>query len=306
MSITETWSRSQSMRCVSGSGASAPLIRWPQWKRAPSSRRRNAETVPARHSRPSRRPSSDSCSSISSQSSSKVRMRRGSPASSETDRRRRVRDVLGFAVECDLDARHEVGDLAALVAGLGEHEPKQPLADDVADRPEVGRTPSWRLPVSGTASPPPRRTGAQNPTELEGPGGQPELARSARGSLVGQAACSAVEEQEVLALDVEDQRLGVRRLAAEHAGVEERVEQEARVASSSSRRPRRRRCSRARRGARRGRRGRGRSAARRARAAASWLLHAVEVAEPRRGRRRARRRGRPAGAAPRAPARSGS
>ena len=39
-----------------------------------------------------------------------------------------------------------------------------------------------------------------------------------------------VEEQQVLALDVEDQRLGVGRRGAEHAGVEQRVEQERGVA----------------------------------------------------------------------------
>ena len=34
MSMTETWFARQSMRCASMSAASAPAIRWPQWKRA--------------------------------------------------------------------------------------------------------------------------------------------------------------------------------------------------------------------------------------------------------------------------------
>ena len=44
--------------------------------------------------------------------------------------------------------------------------------------------------------------------------------------LVGEADVGVVEEQQVLALHVEDQRLGVDRLGAEHARVEEGVEQE--------------------------------------------------------------------------------
>ena len=45
--MTETCLSSQSIRCFSGSGASSPLIRCPQWNRALCSRRRKAVTVPA-------------------------------------------------------------------------------------------------------------------------------------------------------------------------------------------------------------------------------------------------------------------
>ena len=70
--------------------------------------------------------------------------------------------------------------------------------------------------------------GRPQPNRLERPGGEPE--RGVVGPvLVGQPRVGLVEEQQVLALDVEDQRLGVGRLVAEHVTVEERVEQEARV-----------------------------------------------------------------------------
>ena len=49
--------------------------------------------------------------------------------------------VLGVTLELMLDAGDEVGDLAALVALLGEQEPQQPILDDIADRPEVRRHP---------------------------------------------------------------------------------------------------------------------------------------------------------------------
>ena len=58
-----------------------------------------------------------------------------------------------------------------------------------------------------------------------GSAGRPE-APVALTVLVGEADVGVVEEQQVLALHVEDQRLGVDRLGAEHARVEQGVEQE--------------------------------------------------------------------------------
>ena len=79
-----------------------------------------------------------------------------------------------------------------------------------------------------------------------------------------EAGVVVVEEEQVLALHVEDERLGVGRRRAEHArsGTASRAGTWRRW--SWWPRPRRRRCSRGRRGCRRGTRGRGRRARRRA------------------------------------------
>ena len=86
-------------------------------------------------------------------------------------------------------------------------------------------TSRWRAATSGLALGSSRAGGAKNATEPNGPGRQAE-ARVAGGLVVGELGVGVVEEQQVLALDVEDERLGVGRLGAEHARVEQAVEQE--------------------------------------------------------------------------------
>ena len=92
-----------------------------------------------------------------------------------------------------------------------------------------GRTPVVRWPVIGVALGSPLRGGARIPTERNGPGRQPQW-RVSIAILRRQAGVGVVEEQQVLALDVEDQRRRVGRLGAQHPAVEQRVQQERGVA----------------------------------------------------------------------------
>ena len=71
--------------------------------------------------------------------------------------------------------------------------------------------------------------GEKKPTEAERLGGQAQVGVLGA-QLVVEADVGVVEEQQVLALDGEDQRLGVHGAGAEHAGAEQRVQQEQRVA----------------------------------------------------------------------------
>ena len=90
-------------------------------------------------------------------------------------------------------------------------------------------TPTWRLTGVGDRDLSRALDGRPQPDRLERAGLQPE--RPVLGAvLVGQPDVGLVEEQQVLAFDVEDQRLCVRRLVAEHVAVEQPVEQETRVA----------------------------------------------------------------------------
>src|SRR5262249_5240047 len=54
----------------------------------------------------------------------------------EEDRRRLLGIVFGLARQDRLDTGDEVGDLAALVAGLGEEEAEEPILYHVANGPE--------------------------------------------------------------------------------------------------------------------------------------------------------------------------
>ena len=92
-----------------------------------------------------------------------------------------------------------------------------------------GRTPVVRAPTSGVAFGSPRRGGASTATLRNALRRQAERG-VARRLVVVELGVGVVEEQQVLALDVEDQGLGVGRLGAEHAGVEQRVQQERGVA----------------------------------------------------------------------------
>jgi hypothetical protein len=118
--------------------------------------------------------------------------------------------------------------LAALIAGLGEHEPKERLTDDVAHRPEVRA--DTVLTAAGVRcryiDPLPYR--CPNPDRVEWAGREAEQSVAFATCLV-EPSVRAIEEQEIFALDVEHERLRVRRLGPEHIRVEERVEQEAGV-----------------------------------------------------------------------------
>ena len=86
-------------------------------------------------------------------------------------------------------------------------------------------TPPWRPATSGVADGSSRRGGAQTAMLRNGPDGQVEVGVLGP-LLVGQLGVLVVEEEEVFALHVEDQSLGVDRLAPQDTGVEEAVEQE--------------------------------------------------------------------------------
>ena len=92
----------------------------------------------------------------------------------QPDRGGEVWDVLGEALELLLDAGDQVGDLAALVALLGEQEAQQPVADDVADRPEVRGHADVAAAGVGHRDVRPALDGRPEPDRLERPGRQPE------------------------------------------------------------------------------------------------------------------------------------
>ena len=86
-----------------------------------------------------------------------------------------------------------------------------------------------RAPVAGVPLGSPFRGGASTRTDAERCGREAE--RPVTDALfVVELDVRVVEEQEVLALDVEDQTFGVRCGRPEHAGVEQRVEQEGGIA----------------------------------------------------------------------------
>ena len=115
--------------------------------------------------------------------------------------------------------------LLAVVLGVGEEERQQPLLAELLERPEErldagGSGPDWgwRRRVA-------RARRGDDADAGERARGQAEAAVAVSLGVV-EPGVGVVEEQQVLALDVEDQRLGVGLGGAEHARVEQRVEQE--------------------------------------------------------------------------------
>ena len=123
---------------------------------------------------------------------------------------------------------HDHRVLLALVLGVGEHEGQQLFGCELLDGPEervhaeltilhVGsgvRVVAARRRVHGDVGEPAGR--------------QPEVAVLLR-LFGGELDVLVIEEEQILALHVEDERLRVRRVGAEHAGGEQPEEQEGRV-----------------------------------------------------------------------------
>jgi hypothetical protein len=130
--------------------------------------------------------------------------------------------VVRLAHEMRLHARDEIGDLRPLVFSLGEQEPEEPSAHELFHRPvvgphAVGASLDGRDRAGGAfARWRPERDGLER-TDVK-----PEP-RVIRARLVRQLRVRTVEPQQVLALDVEDDRLRVRASEPEHVGVEQRV-----------------------------------------------------------------------------------
>ena len=139
------------------------------------------------------------------------------------------------------DVVHDHRVLLALVLGVGEHERQQLVGRELLDRPEERvRRRAGGSATSGVAFGSSRRGGANTATSAKAPGIEPEIAVLLR--LLGREPhVLVVEEEEVLALHVEDQRLGVgaRRCRARPSGTARRARRW-RTWSSS----RRRRCPR--------------------------------------------------------------
>ena len=130
------------------------------------------------------------------------------------------------------DVVHHHRVLLALVLGVGEDE-RQQLArrrtPRSSRRTRARRWCGWRRRAPALGSPAPGRGEAPR-RSAKGPAGRPSrrVAVAARSSV--RRRVRLVEEQQVLALHVEDERLGVDGLGAEHARVEQAVEQEGGVA----------------------------------------------------------------------------
>ena len=205
MSITETCRDFPIDAVRVGFGVSPSMRRRQRWKRAASSLRRTAETVPAEAYRTQPDPSSDSFSSTNVQSSSKLRMCRRPPVL-----RTPVGGGSGSSAshgEDPFEFARPIRDLAPLVARLGKHETEQPRH---ADGPEIGADALRRLPVSGTGLPLPTPAPRCRP-ELNGGGRVQPPAQPP--SLSVEMPVGMVEEEEILALHVEHQRLGICDLA---------------------------------------------------------------------------------------------
>ena len=136
-----------------------------------------------------------------------------------------VAETLAVALEPGGDVVDHHRVLLALVLGVGEQEGEELLLDELGDGPVVGVGAEGaggdvgrhvRIVLAGRAVDGDRveRVGLESHAPV------------ALTVLVGEADVGVVEEQQVLALHVEDQRLGVDRLGAEHARVEEGVEEE--------------------------------------------------------------------------------
>ena len=137
---------------------------------------------------------------------------------------------LAVARQLGGDVVHHHRVLLALVLGVGEHE-RQQLARRRTPRASSRRraTPPRRLDTSGPAFGSLAAGRGVDGDAGERLGRQPE-ALVALPIVVGEADVRLVEEEEVLALHVEDEGLGVGRLGAEHARAEQAVEQERGVA----------------------------------------------------------------------------
>ena len=148
---------------------------------------------------------------------------------------------LALALQRRGDVVHDHRVLLALVLGVGEHERQQLLGRELLDRPEERvRRRAGGSATSGVAFGSSRRGGAYTATSANAPGMQPEVAVLLR--LLGRELdVLVVEEEQVLALHVEDQRLGVRRARrrARPSGTGRRAGTSRRWSSSPRRRCRR-------------------------------------------------------------------
>ena len=119
--------------------------------------------------------------------------------------------------------------LLALVVGVGEKEREELVPAELLQRPEEGCHPFRAAPGArrGRGVAPPRRGPQLNAPE--GLGREPQR-RVAQHLLAVEVAVGPVQEEQVLPLHVEDQRLGVVRAGTELARSEEAVQQEDGVA----------------------------------------------------------------------------
>ena len=153
----------------------------------------------------------------------------------------------------DLVDDHRV--LVALVLDVGEHVRQQLAARRTRPASTRRRSPRDVRPVTcGRPVWSPGIGGAKNPTEPNGLASRPSRAYVGP-QVVVEPDVGLVEEQQVLALDGEDQRLRVDGPGAERAGGEQRVQQEQGEAGLGRDAGDARRWRRARRGCRRGTRG---------------------------------------------------
>ena len=147
----------------------------------------------------------------------------------------------GGLVQLGLDAVEDEAELARGVVGLGEQEPQQPLLHELAQRPEESG--DALLAAPGVGQPLARALAYRGHDlhALEGGHGQAEL-RVLGPRLGVEATVGLVDEQQVLALDVEDDAVRVGGPAPERAAREEAVEQERRVGGLGGDARRCRRC----------------------------------------------------------------
>ena len=136
-----------------------------------------------------------------------------------------VADALAVLLQSGGDVVDHHRVLLALVLGVGEQERKELLLDELGDGPVVGVGADRAGGDVGDDL-----VGALAGRAVDGDRvervGLEAHAAVAVAVLVAELGVEVVEEQQVLALHVEDQRLGVDRLRAEHARVEEGVEEE--------------------------------------------------------------------------------
>ena len=136
--------------------------------------------------------------------------------------------LVAVALQRGTDVVHDHRVLLAIVFGVGEREREQVVLDELGDRPieavhalrAVGDV-RLRVPVTLAGR-------CEHADRLERAGDEPEGAIAVALLLV-ELRVVVIEEEEVLALHVEDERVGVGRVLAEHARVEERVEEKGRV-----------------------------------------------------------------------------
>src|SRR5262245_61460630 len=120
----------------------------------------------------------------------------------ESNRRGLVRIPLAFAGQNGLDACNQVGHLTALIASLREHEAQQRLPNDIAHRPEVGA--NALLPTAGVGDRVAAATANRRPNTNRLKRARCDTKLGIAGSiLVAEPPVGMIQEQEVLALDVE-------------------------------------------------------------------------------------------------------